>query len=82
MLIRVPVAGVTPTELSWYPATDRNSGEKRMGAVPGHELSGVVKAIGEDVGRTRNRALARQAYTAGKLRQRSGKVVVDIGTAA
>jgi len=48
LLIRVCAAGVTPTELSWYPTTHTKTGEKRDGAVPGHEFSGVVAAAGED----------------------------------
>jgi NADPH:quinone reductase-like Zn-dependent oxidoreductase len=47
MLIRVHAAGVTPTELDWYPTTHTKTGEKRTAAVPGHEFSGVVAALGE-----------------------------------
>jgi NADPH:quinone reductase-like Zn-dependent oxidoreductase len=50
VLIEVAAAGVTLTELSWYPTTHTKTGEPRMGAVPGHEFSGVVAAVGEDVG--------------------------------
>jgi NADPH:quinone reductase-like Zn-dependent oxidoreductase len=49
LLIRVHAAGVTPTELLWYPTTHSKSGEKRTGAVPGHEFSGVITALGEGV---------------------------------
>lgn len=49
LLIRVHAAGVTPTELLWYPTTHQQSGEARTGAVPGHELSGVVEALGAGV---------------------------------
>jgi NADPH:quinone reductase-like Zn-dependent oxidoreductase len=49
LLIRVHAAGVTPTELLWYPTTHTKSGEKRTGAIPGHEFSGVVAALGEGV---------------------------------
>ena len=49
LLIRVHAAGLTPTELLWYPTTHTKSGEKRTGAIPGHELSGVVAALGEGV---------------------------------
>jgi NADPH:quinone reductase-like Zn-dependent oxidoreductase len=48
-LIRVQAAGVTPTELSWYPTTHTQSGDPRRGAVPGHEFSGVVSALGDGV---------------------------------
>ncbi len=47
LLIRVRAAGVTPTELDWYPTTHRPDGTLRHGAVPGHEFSGEVAAIGE-----------------------------------
>ena len=42
MLIRVYAAGVTRTELRWYPTTHTRAGAKRTGAIPGHEFSGVV----------------------------------------
>jgi NADPH:quinone reductase-like Zn-dependent oxidoreductase len=47
LLIRVRAAGVTPTELLWYPTSHSKTGEKRAGAVPGHEFSGVVAAGGD-----------------------------------
>jgi NADPH:quinone reductase-like Zn-dependent oxidoreductase len=46
LLIRVQAAGVTPTELLWYPTTHTKSGEDRFHAVPGHEFSGTVAAVG------------------------------------
>jgi NADPH:quinone reductase-like Zn-dependent oxidoreductase len=49
LLVRVYAAGVTPTELLWYPTTHSKNGERRSHAVPGHEFSGVVAAVGEDV---------------------------------
>jgi NADPH:quinone reductase-like Zn-dependent oxidoreductase len=49
VLIRVKAAGVTPTELSWYTTTHRKSGDPRRGAIPGHEFSGVVAALGDGV---------------------------------
>ena len=49
LLIRVHAAGLTPTELLWYPTTHTKSGEKRTGAIPGHEFSGVVTALGEGI---------------------------------
>jgi NADPH:quinone reductase-like Zn-dependent oxidoreductase len=48
LLVRVYAAGVTPTEVVWYPTTHDKSGEKRSCAVPGHEFSGVIAAMGED----------------------------------
>jgi NADPH:quinone reductase-like Zn-dependent oxidoreductase len=49
LLIRVCAAGVTPTELRWYPTTHRKDGETRRRAVPGHEFSGVVAAAGGNI---------------------------------
>lgn len=46
VLVRVYGAGITPTELSWYPSTHTQDGEKRAGAIPSHEFSGVVSAVG------------------------------------
>jgi NADPH:quinone reductase-like Zn-dependent oxidoreductase len=48
LLVRVHAAGVTPTELLWYPTNHSKNGERRSHAVPGHEFSGVIAAIGED----------------------------------
>uniref|UniRef100_Q01YN8 Alcohol dehydrogenase, zinc-binding domain protein n=1 Tax=Solibacter usitatus (strain Ellin6076) TaxID=234267 RepID=Q01YN8_SOLUE len=42
LLIRVLAAGITTTELGWYPTTHTKSGETRKGAVPTHEFSGVI----------------------------------------
>ena len=49
ILVHVHAAGVTPTELLWYPTTHTKSGTARTRAVPGHEFSGVIAAIGKDV---------------------------------
>ena len=46
LLIRVRATGVTPTELLWYPTTHTKEGGTRTSAVPGHEFSGVVAALG------------------------------------
>jgi NADPH:quinone reductase-like Zn-dependent oxidoreductase len=46
LLIRVRATGVTPTELLWYPTTHTKEGGARTSAVPGHEFSGVVAALG------------------------------------
>ncbi len=50
VLVRVRAAGVTPTELVWYPTSHTKDGGVREGAVPGHEFSGVVEAVGAGVG--------------------------------
>jgi len=47
LLVEVHAAGLTPTELLWYPTTHSKDGERRIRAVPGHEFSGVVATIGE-----------------------------------
>ena len=49
ILIHIRAAGVTPTELLWYTTTRTKSGSVRTRAVPGHEFSGVIAAIGEGV---------------------------------
>jgi NADPH:quinone reductase-like Zn-dependent oxidoreductase len=49
ILVRVHAAGVTPTELLWYPTTHTKSGTARTRAVPGHEFSGAITEIGKDV---------------------------------
>ena len=49
LLVRVHAAGVTPTELRWYPTTHNLNGSTRTGAIPGHEFSGVIAAVGADV---------------------------------
>ena len=49
ILVRVRAAGVIPTELGWYPTTHTKTGEARNGAVPGHEFSGKVAALGDGV---------------------------------
>ena len=48
LLVRVYAAGVTSTELLWYPTSHEKSGGTRRGAVPGHEFSGVIAAVGDD----------------------------------
>jgi NADPH:quinone reductase-like Zn-dependent oxidoreductase len=49
IVVHVHAAGVTPSELLWYPTTHTKSGTARMRTVPGHEFSGVITAIGKDV---------------------------------
>jgi NADPH:quinone reductase-like Zn-dependent oxidoreductase len=49
MLVRVHAAGVTRTELLWYPTTHTREGGKRTGAIPAHEFSGVVETVGSEV---------------------------------
>jgi NADPH:quinone reductase-like Zn-dependent oxidoreductase len=49
ILVKVHAAGVTTSELGWYPSTHSTSGQERLRAVPGHEFSGTVAAFGEGV---------------------------------
>jgi NADPH:quinone reductase-like Zn-dependent oxidoreductase len=49
VLVRVLAAGVTPTELEWSPTTLQKNGEARLHAIPAHEFSGVIEAVGEGV---------------------------------
>lgn len=49
VLVHVRAAGVTRTELLWHPTTHTKSGTARARAVPGHEFSGVIAAIGKGV---------------------------------
>ena len=49
ILLHVHAAGVTPTELLWYPTTHTKLGTPRVRTVPGHEFSGVIAAVGKDV---------------------------------
>lgn len=48
-LICVYAAGVTTTELSWYPTTHTRNGRERARPMPGHGFSGVIAALGEGV---------------------------------
>lgn len=50
LLIQVCAAGAISTELSGYPTSHGESGEARTKAIPSHEFSGVVAAVGEEVG--------------------------------
>ena len=49
VLVQVCAAGVTPSELLWYPTTHTPAGERRSGAIPGHEFSGIVAGLGANV---------------------------------
>jgi NADPH:quinone reductase-like Zn-dependent oxidoreductase len=48
-LVRVHASGVTPTELLWGENWRTRTGETRSRPIPGHELAGVVAAIGPGV---------------------------------
>ena len=49
VLVRVSAAGVIRTELQWYPTSHTKTGAERPNAVPAHEFSGSVAAVGEGV---------------------------------
>ncbi len=49
VLVRVYAAGVTPSEVLWSPTTQHKDGSPRVDAVPGHEFSGVIEAVGSGV---------------------------------
>ena len=59
LLVRVHAAGLTPTELVWYPTSHTTAGEPRSNVIPGHEFSGVVAALGDGV---RDVALGEEVY--------------------
>src|SRR3954453_8139385 len=46
VLIRVHAVGVTGTELLWQPTTHTKTGENSPHAIPGHEFSGAIAAVG------------------------------------
>jgi len=45
-LVRVCSCAITPTELTWSATYTTRNGEDRLPSIPGHELSGVVEAVG------------------------------------
>jgi NADPH:quinone reductase-like Zn-dependent oxidoreductase len=49
VLVRVYAAGITPTETVWYPTSHNKNGDPRTAAVPSHEFSGEIAAIGDGV---------------------------------
>jgi NADPH:quinone reductase-like Zn-dependent oxidoreductase len=48
LLVQVWAAGITPSELHWYPTSHAKNGEPRHRAIPSHEFSGVVVAAGQN----------------------------------
>ncbi len=49
VLVRVHAAGITPTELAWYPTSHDRKGKQRARAVPSHEFCGEIAGIGGGV---------------------------------
>ena len=48
-LVRVHACAITSTELSWGTTYTTRDGVERLPTIPGHELSGVVEAVSQDV---------------------------------
>jgi NADPH:quinone reductase-like Zn-dependent oxidoreductase len=48
-LVRVLASGITKDELSWRETYKTCDGAARLPSIPGHELSGVVEALADDV---------------------------------
>src|SRR4051795_4978665 len=46
VLVRVQAASFTPTELSWPSTWVDRSGHDRRPVIPGHEVSGMIEALG------------------------------------
>ena len=42
-------SGITPTELTWSATYQTADGRDRLPSIPGHDVSGVVEALGTDV---------------------------------
>jgi NADPH:quinone reductase-like Zn-dependent oxidoreductase len=49
LVIQICAAGVTPTEKLWSTTTHRLDGSRRTNAIPAHEFSGVVAALGTGI---------------------------------
>jgi NADPH:quinone reductase-like Zn-dependent oxidoreductase len=49
VLVRVLATGVTRAELGWSTTWQTPGGGKRMHAIPGHDLAGIVAEVGVDV---------------------------------
>ena len=49
VLIKVHAAGITKNWLTWQPTLQTKTGEKRHHAIPSHEFSGTVAALGAGV---------------------------------
>ncbi|MBZ5536931.1 MAG: alcohol dehydrogenase catalytic domain-containing protein [Acidobacteriia bacterium] len=50
-LVRVYATGITPAELTWSATYEHPDGSERIPSIPGHELSGVVEALGAEATR-------------------------------
>ena len=48
VLVRVHATGITPAELTWDASYQNAGGSSRIPSIPGHEVCGVVEALGAD----------------------------------
>lgn len=48
-LVRVLASGITRGELDWDPTYTDEKGNSRTPAIPGHEVCGIIEALGRDV---------------------------------
>ncbi len=49
VLVRVRATGITPAELTWDETYRNADGTPRIPGIPGHEVSGIVERMAEDV---------------------------------
>src|SRR5215469_11833557 len=50
LLIKVCATAIMPTEFTWYPTFNQQTGEPRpFPIVLSHEFSGVIESVGKDV---------------------------------
>jgi NADPH:quinone reductase-like Zn-dependent oxidoreductase len=49
VLVRVRATGITPAELTWDETYRNADGTPRVPGIPGHEVSGIVERMAEDV---------------------------------
>ena len=49
-LVKVYATGITPAELTWDETYRSCDGSDRLPTIPGHELSGVVESVADDLG--------------------------------
>ena len=70
---------MTPKEVLWYPTTHDKSGEKRRSAVPGHEFSGVIAAVGAETTGFAIASRAANRCTDIRPRARYRRVRQDVG---
>jgi NADPH:quinone reductase-like Zn-dependent oxidoreductase len=47
ILVKIRAAGITPTEIGWYPTSHTRNGETRTNPVPSHEFSGEIVECGD-----------------------------------